>query len=110
MSDETTPGNVRLNDGLGHLPERKGFDKYAFLLDFDITRSTCGGRAGRYASEVTQRAYMVWADQQREMKRMRDALDEISTSDLTTKGFQMLARIGLGPNVMVSGCAADRST
>ena len=22
MNDETTPGNVRLNDGLGHLPER----------------------------------------------------------------------------------------
>lgn len=33
----------------------------------DITRSTCGGRAGRYASEVTQRAYMVWVDQQREI-------------------------------------------
>ena len=78
MNDKTTPGNVRLNDGLGQLPERKSFDKYAFLLDFDITRSTCGGRAGRYASEVTQRAYMVWDDQQREIDHLRAALERIA--------------------------------
>ena len=71
MNRTDTPEKVASTDELGHLPERKGFDMYAFLLDFDITRSTCGGRSGRYASEVQQRAYMVWADQRREIERLR---------------------------------------
>ena len=67
----TEPLALKLTEGLG--PNATEFDKYAFLADFDITRSTCGGRAGRYASEVTQRAYMVWADRRREIERLREA-------------------------------------
>jgi len=59
---------------LGQAQRRAEFDEYAFLADFDTTRSTCGGRSGKYASEVTQRAYMVWADQQREIERLQAEL------------------------------------
>lgn len=75
MSEATKadrPLPVLSSEGLG--PNATEFDKYAFLADMDITRSTCGGRTGRYASEATQRGYMVWADQQREIERLREEL------------------------------------
>ena len=83
MAQTDQPLPVLSSDELGLAPEREGFDKYAFMLDFDITRSTCGGRAGRYASEMTQRAYMVWADQQCEIARLRNVLNFIAVHNNT---------------------------
>lgn len=74
MSNEMPADECRLERPLSVPAKRDDFDQYAFLADFDITRSSCGPSAGRYASELTQRAYMVWADQQREIERLRSAL------------------------------------
>lgn len=106
-AENDTPGLVRLSEGLGPAPKRTGFDKYAFLADFDITRSTCGSRAGKYASEVTQRAYMVWADQQRENERLRAALQALvnalnSGHSLTIFDALTGAEAALGPNAEVN--------
>lgn len=94
MTTEATPGNVPLSDQLGQ-PPREGFDEYAFLADFDITRSTCGQRAGRYASEVTQRAYMVWADQQREISRLREALVYVAYASQGTPQYMLPRGVAL---------------
>ena len=100
MPTDDTAGQGPAERLLGPASEREGFDKYAFLLDFDITRSTCGRRAGQYASEVTQRAYMVWANQQREIAHLRNALNSIATHFNTgwpaqCQSMAMLARKAL---------------
>ena len=49
--------------------EQRAFEAAAFVLDFDTTISTCGARAGKYASESTMRAWLLWQHLRAEQAR-----------------------------------------